>query len=98
MGAVNDYYVYILTNDSGASLHTGVTNNLIRRVYEHKNGLLPGFTSKYKITRLLYYESTADVKAAIRREKEIKGWVRKKKIVLIQAMNPYWRDLSETFA
>ncbi len=91
-----EYYVYIMTNNSG-TLYTGVTNNLVRRVYEHKNGLLPGFTSRYKITRLMYYESTTDVQAAIRREKEIKGWVRRKKIALIQGMNPYWKDLSETF-
>jgi len=93
---VNDYYVYIMTNNSG-TLYAGVTNDPVRRVYEHKNGLVPGFTRRYRMTRLVYYESTTDVEAAIRREKEIKGWVRRRKIALIQGMNPYWKDLSETF-
>ena len=88
--------MYIMTNDSGTS-YVGVTNNLERRVYEHKHGTVAGFTKRYKMTRLAYYETTPDVMAAVQREKEIKGWVRRKKIALIAAMNPYWRDLSETF-
>ena len=88
------YYVYIMTNHSG-TLYTGVTNDLHRRVYEHKQELVPGFTQKYKITQLVYYEETPDVKAAIAREKQIKGWVRSKKIALIETANPEWQDLSE---
>jgi putative endonuclease len=88
------YYVYIMTNKS-RTLYTGVTRNLIRRVYEHKNKLVDGFTKKYNITRLVYYESTSEVRSAIAREKQIKGWLRKKKIALIESMNPEWRDLSE---
>jgi len=83
-----------MTNKSG-TLYTGVTNNLIRRVYEHKNHLVDGFTDKYNITRLVYYEATNDVRSAIEREKQIKGWLRKKKIDLIESMNPEWKDLSE---
>jgi putative endonuclease len=88
------YYVYIITNVSG-TLYTGVTNDLKRRVYEHKHKLVEGFTKRYNITRLVYYEETNDVKAALTREKQIKGWLRKKKIALIEAMNPKWQDLSE---
>ena len=87
------YYVYILTNRTG-SLYVGVTNNLMRRVLEHKQHLVPGFTSKYKIDRLVWYEATPDIRAAIAREKRIKGWLRKKKLALITAKNPMWRDLS----
>lgn len=90
---MNNYYVYILTNRS-KTLYTGVTNDLIRRVYEHKQKLIPGFTQKYNIDRLAYYEDTVDVTAAIAREKQIKGWLRVKKIALIESMNPEWRDLS----
>ena len=88
------YYVYILTNDS-RTLYTGVTNDLMRRVYEHKNKLVQGFTQKYNLDRLVYYESTGDVRAALQREKQIKGWVRARKIALIISTNPAWRDLSE---
>jgi putative endonuclease len=91
---MNQYYVYIMTNRSG-TLYTGVTNNLMRRVFEHKHHLIEGFTKKYNITRLIYYEVTDDVRLAIRREKQIKGWVRKKKIALIESMNPEWNDLGE---
>ena len=76
------------------TLYTGVTNNLKRRVLEHKRKLVPGFTFKYKINRLLYYEQFGDIRAAIGREKQIKGWLRPKKIALIQPMNPQWKDLS----
>ena len=87
------YYVYIMTNKS-RTLYTGVTNDLERRVYEHKKKLVPGFTTKYNITRLVYFEATQDVGAAIAREKQIKGWLRTKKIALIDSVNPGWADLS----
>ena len=87
------YYVYIMTNKSG-TLYTGMTNNLIRRVTEHKEKLVPGFTSKYNIDRLIYFATTHDVNAAIAMEKQIKGWRRSKKIALIESMNPEWKDLS----
>ncbi|MEW6353814.1 MAG: GIY-YIG nuclease family protein [Pseudomonadota bacterium] len=89
---MNEYYVYIMTSRSG-TLYVGVTNNLERRVFEHKNKLVPGFTAKYNINRLVYFESTPDVNAAIAREKQIKGWVRAKKVTLIKTANPTWRDL-----
>ena len=91
---MKQYYVYIMTNSS-RTLYTGVTDDLVRRVYEHKNKLIKGFTQRYNITRLVYYEITSDVKAAIQREKQIKGWLRKKKVALIEAANPKWKDLSE---
>jgi putative endonuclease len=90
---MKQYYVYIMTNNS-RTLYTGITNNLERRVYEHKNKLIKGFTNKYNITKLVFYDSTTDVQAAIAREKQIKGWLRKKKIALIESMNPLWKDLS----
>ena len=83
-----------MTNRS-KTLYTGVTNDLIRRVYEHKNKMIDGFTKKYKLTKLAYYVETNDVQAAIAKEKQIKGWLRSKKIVLIESMNPQWKDLSE---
>ncbi|HEU65785.1 MAG TPA: GIY-YIG nuclease family protein [Chloroflexi bacterium] len=91
---MKQYYVYIMTNNS-RTLYTGVTDNLVRRVYEHKNKLVEGFTQKYNITRLVHYEITSDVQAAIQREKQIKGWLHKRKIALIEAANPEWNDLSE---
>ncbi len=91
---MNTYYVYIMTNHS-RTLYTGVTNNLLRRMYEHKNKLVPGFTQKYNITRLVYYEETNDVHATLYRERQIKGWLRRKKIALIESANPEWKDLSE---
>jgi putative endonuclease len=89
------YYVYIMTNHS-KTLYTGVTNNLERRVHEHRLKLIPGFTSKYNITRLVYYEETTDVLSAIAREKTIKGWLRTKKIALIESVNPTWNDLAQS--
>jgi putative endonuclease len=83
-----------MTNKSG-TLYTGVTNNLERRIYEHKQHLVKGFTNKYHIDKLVYFEETNDIHAAILREKQIKGWLRKKKIDLIESMNPGWKDLSE---
>ncbi len=90
---MKQYYVYIMTNKS-RTLYTGVTNDLERRVYEHKQKLLPGFTAKYNINRLVYFESSQDVQAAISREKQLKGWLRRKKIALIESVNPEWKDLS----
>ena len=91
---MRDYFVYILTNESG-TLYTGVTNDLERRVYEHKHKLIKGFTKKYNITRLVYYEVIAGVRDAIRREKQIKSWGRRKRLALMQSMNPRWSDLAE---
>ncbi len=88
------YYIYIMANRS-KTLYIGVTNNLERRVYEHKHQLVTGFTSKYQIDRLVYFEETPDVYAAIAREKHLKGWLRAKKVALIESINPGWRDLSE---
>ena len=83
-----------MTNRS-KTLYTGVTNDLMRRVYEHKNKMTDGFTKKYHITKLVYYEETNDIQVAISREKQIKGWLRGKKIALIESVNPKWNDLSE---
>ena len=91
---MRQYFVYIMTNKSG-TLYTGVTNNLERRVSEHKNSLIAGFTKKYKINRLVYYEETNDIRAAIDREKHIKGWRREKKIALVESINPTWKDLRD---
>lgn len=87
------YFVYILSSDTGV-LCTGVTNNLERRLHEHQQKLTPGFTSKYNITRLIYFEETSDIQSAIAREKEIKSWRRSKKLALIRALNPQFLDLS----
>ena len=88
------YYVYILTNKNNGVLYTGVTNNLIRRVYEHKNHLdKNSFTAKYNVTKLVYFEETPDVKAAIEREKQIKSWNRMRKFFLIRENNPTLEDL-----
>ena len=89
------YYVYIMTNKGSTVLYTGVTNNLKRRVYEHKEKLADGFTSRYKITKLVYYEVFEDIENAIVREKQIKGGSRQKKMELINTMNEGWRELYE---
>jgi len=88
------YYIYILTNKGHSVLYIGVTNNLERRIYEHKQHLIPGFTDRYNVEKLVYFETTEDVKAAIQREKELKGWTRKRKERLIETLNPQWIDLS----
>ena len=75
-------------------MYIGVTNNLQRRIYEHKEKLIDGFTSKYNVNKLVYYEETTDIKSAIAREKQLKGWIRKRKNELVAAVNPEWRDLS----
>jgi putative endonuclease len=87
------YAVYIMTNPS-RTLYVGMTNDLARRVYEHQHHLLEGFTARYNVVHLAYYEQTDDVAAAIAREKQIKGWRRSRKIALVESMNPEWRDLS----
>ena len=88
------YYVYILSNTHKTVLYTGVTNDLIRRVYEHKNHLdKQSFTSRYNVDQLVYYETTPNVEAAIEREKQIKGWSRKHKNKLIESKNPNWVDM-----
>ena len=89
------YYVYMISNWNNKVLYIGVTNNLQRRLYEHKNHETGGFTSKYRVYKLVYYECTTDIKAAIAREKQIKGWLRQKKNALIAQMNPQWKDLYE---
>ena len=89
------YYTYILTNWNNRVMYIGVTNNLERRLYEHKHQLTDGFTKKYNIHKLVYCETTDDVKAAIAREKQLKGWLRSRKNALIESANPEWRDLSE---
>ena len=89
-----NYYVYILANTTGTVVYIGVTKDLIRRVYEHKHKLDPNsFTAKYDVHKLVYFESTSDVRAAIEREKQLKGWNRKRKNKLVESMNPRWEDL-----
>jgi putative endonuclease len=92
------YYVYLLASRRHGTLYLGVTNDVVRRVYEHKNKLLPGFSAKYGIDRLVWYETYADVIEAIRREKEVKKWRRDWKIALIEADNPDWQDLFHAIA
>jgi len=87
-------YVYIMTGRSD-TLYVGVTGGLEKRVYEHKHMLLDGFTKRYNLTSLVYYEVHDDITTAITREKQIKGWRRSKKVTLIESVNPHWRDLSE---
>ena len=89
---MKQYYVYIMTSPTG-TLYTGMTNNLKRRVYQHQNKLIEGFSKRYNVTRLAHYEEFGDVRAAIAREKQIKGWLRSKKLDLIKSVNPKWEDL-----
>jgi putative endonuclease len=89
------YYVYIMTNKLNTVLYTGVTNDLFRRVYEHKEKLVDGFTNKYKITKLVYFEVFKDIENAIQREKQLKGYLRRKKVRLIEETNKGWQDLYE---
>ncbi|HYE09469.1 MAG TPA: GIY-YIG nuclease family protein [Patescibacteria group bacterium] len=86
-------YVYILTNKMNTVLYTGVTNDLVRRIYKHKEKLVDGFTKKYNVNKLVYYETFNDIKSAIQREKQIKGITRQKKIDLINTINKNWKDL-----
>ena len=89
-----NYYVYILTNWNNTVMYVGVTNELVRRVYEHKNKIYEGFTKKYNLNKLVYFELFFDINEAIKREKEIKKWRREKKNTLVESTNPEWRDLS----
>ncbi len=91
------YYVYILTNKYNKVLYIGVTNDLQRRVYEHKRGTIEGFTKKYNLTKLVYFEEFTNINDAIAAEKKLKGWLRLKKIALIESKNPDWKDLSLSF-
>ncbi len=89
------YYIYILTNKSNSVLYIGVTNNLSRRLYEHKNKLIDGFSKKYNTNKIVYFEESSSIDDAILREKQLKGWSRKKKIQLIESINPNWIDFGE---
>ena len=89
-----DYYIYIMASKSG-TLYIGVTNDLVRRVYEHKYNLIDGFTKKYNVNKLVYFEQTENVMSALNREKQLKNWHRDWKINLIKSVNPKWRDLSD---
>ena len=92
-----EYYVYILSNKTNTAIYTGVTKDLIRRVYEHKHHADPNsFTAKYNITKLVYFESTSNIVAAIEREKQIKGWNRKRKNKLVESINPSWTELFDS--
>ncbi len=92
---MKNYYVYILTNWNNNVMYIGVTNDLERRIFEHKNKLAKGFTERYNVHKLVYFEQTPDVRAAIQREKQLKGWLRKRKNELVETVNPEWKDLSE---
>ena len=87
------FYVYILTNDYGSVMYIGVTNNLLRRMTEHREGVNKGFTKKYHVHKLVYYEHYGDIRDAIHREKELKGWTRAKKNALVMSVNPTWREI-----
>ncbi len=91
---MNDYYVYILTNHNDKVMYIGVTDDLARRIQEHKSESIGGFTKRYHVHKLVYYEQCTDVNAAIAREKQLKGWKREKKNALVRSMNPDWIDLS----
>ena len=88
------YYVYILTNQNNKVMYVGMTNNLKRRIYEHKNKLVDGFSKKYNLNKLVYFESSSQIEPILNREKEIKKWRREKKNNLVESMNPEWKDLS----
>ena len=88
------YFVYILSNWNDSVVYIGVTSNLPKRLYEHRNGLADGFTKKYNVHKLVYFEQTSDVYSALSREKQLKKWSRSKKNLLIEQQNPTWRDLS----
>ena len=92
----HEYFVYVMCSNSG-TLYVGITNSIYRRALEHKQGEIEGFAKKYVCTRLVYYEGFDDVRKAIDREKQLKGWIRRKKIALIESKNPRWADLAETW-
>ncbi|MDH3892298.1 MAG: GIY-YIG nuclease family protein [candidate division Zixibacteria bacterium] len=93
---MSQYYVYIVASDRHGTLYTGITGDLVGRIYQHKSGSVEGFTKKYKVHRLVYYETHDDVYAAITREKQIKKWRRAWKIRMIEKENPNWEDLYES--
>ena len=90
---MKQYFVYILASGADGTLYTGVSSDLVKRIYEHKNDVVDGFTNKYGIHRLVYYENAIDIKSAISREKQLKKWKREWKIALIEKENPRWEDL-----
>ena len=92
-----NYYVYILANNKNSTFYIGITNNLERRVYEHKQRMVKGFTKQYNLSKLVYFEETENVISAISREKCLKRWNRKWKLELIEKKNPNWEDLAESF-
>lgn len=94
---MKNYYIYILASKKNGTLYIGMTNDLVRRIFEHKSGSIEGFTKKYSVDKLVYFESTTDVNDAIAREKRLKKWKRQWKIDLIEKSNPDWRDLSDDF-
>ena len=92
---MNTYYIYIMTNQSRSVLYIGVTNDLTRRVAEHQSGMVEGFTKRYRVHTLIYFEMWSNIEDAIKREKQLKRWRREKKEALIETINPEWRDLAE---
>ena len=92
---MTNIFVYVITNKNRSTLYIGMTNNLERRLWEHRNKVVSGFSADYSLCQLLYHESFRDARSAIEREKQLKGWPREKKIDLIETMNPHWEDLSE---
>ena len=90
---MKNYYIYIMANKTNSTIYIGVTSDLIKRVWQHKNKLVDGFTKHYNVNKLVYYEETTDVNSAIAREKQLKGWNRAKKNKLIESINPNWKDL-----
>ncbi|MFA7253739.1 MAG: GIY-YIG nuclease family protein [Patescibacteria group bacterium] len=97
-GRVKSYYIYIMASRRKGTLYIGVTNDLIRRIWQHKNKVIDGFTKDYNVSLLVYYEETADIKSAIKREKQLKSWNRQWKIELIEKTNPDWHDLYREIA
>lgn len=89
------YYIYMIANKSNTVLYIGVTNNLERRIFEHKHKIIKGFSSKYNLTKLVYYEEYSDITTAIAREKHLKGWRRSRKNGLVETVNPEWKDLTD---
>ncbi len=90
---MENFYVYILASEKNGTLYVGITSDLIKRIYEHKNNIVKGFTEKYKVHKLVYYEECSDIYEAIQRKKQVKRWYRKWKIELIENFNPEWEDL-----
>ncbi|MCK9393913.1 MAG: GIY-YIG nuclease family protein [Candidatus Paceibacterota bacterium] len=94
---MNSYFVYILSNKKNGVLYVGVTNDICRRIYEHKHKIVEGFSSKYNLSILVYYEETSSIESAIEKEKRLKKWNREWKVRLVEENNPEWRDLSRDF-